>query len=75
MFELIDLYKLLEKKRFTGEENMTFFCPVLKNIFRKESSMWISPTNACPSVILEGEDYGLETSINTDHQPPGIRAK
>ncbi len=37
--------------------------------------MWISPTNACPSVILEGEDYGLETSINTDHQPPGIRAK
>jgi len=33
----------------------------------------ITPTNACPSLILEGEDYGLKVSINV-HSQGGVRA-
>jgi len=28
----------------------------------------ISPTNVAPSVILEGEDYGLKASINVHNR-------
>jgi len=34
MFELIDLYKLFGRKRFTGQRNMTFFVSYWK-IFQK----------------------------------------
>ena len=40
---------------------------------RLEGSMRITPTNACPSLILEGEDYGLKVSINV-HSQSGVRA-
>ena len=44
------------------------FCHLI--IFGNQSAM-----TGNTIVILEGEDYGLETGINTDHQPPGHRAK
>jgi len=35
----------------------------------------ITPTNVAPSVILEGEDYGLKGSINAAaHREPGLSA-
>jgi len=47
------------------------------NLTRQESlkinCLRSSPTNACPSLILEGEDYGLKVSINV-HSQSGVRA-
>ena len=59
---------------------VVIFILVLKSIledYRKESPFFPNPTdhkvnltlspNVCPSVVLEGKDYGLKVSINVAH--------
>jgi hypothetical protein len=40
--------------------------PKLSERTGQRSGLLVTPTNVAPSVILEGEDYGLKASINAE---------
>jgi|MudIll2142460700_1097286.scaffolds.fasta_scaffold15634_5 hypothetical protein len=40
---------------------------------RRRGVMTITPTNVCTTVILDGQDYGLKTSVNPKvHREPDL---
>jgi hypothetical protein len=45
--------------------------PSFQDLAGHKTNLKLSPTNVAPSVILEGEDYGLKASINDLHNLRG----